>query len=216
MVWSNIKFLFACIRLKPNIRGRPFWNLFPQKLILCPDRWLIRKDVWCKFFSVLQIRDVYPGSRICIKEFKYFNPKKFVSKLSEIWSGLFIPEPDPDFLTILDPESLIQGSKRHRIPDPDPQQWLFFLSRFVRLGVPTIELDAQGRSRPSICSLYNWRYRALGNLPHVLNHPDYQAGLPIKNPPKKNYLKNPLKMFLGGFSGFKKKKLSLKQFFMNK
>jgi hypothetical protein len=63
------------------------------------------------------------------------------------------------------------------------------LSRFVRLGVPTIELDAQGRSRPSICSLYNWRYRALGNLPHVLNHPDYQAGLPIKNPPKKNHLK---------------------------
>ena len=47
--------------------------------------------------------------------------------------------------------------------------------RFVRLGVPTIELDAQGRSRPSICSLYNWRYRALGNLPHVLNHPDYQV-----------------------------------------
>ncbi len=41
--------------------------------------------------------------------------------------------------------------------------------------MPTIELDAQGRSRPSICSLYNWRYRALGNLPHVLNHPDYQV-----------------------------------------
>jgi hypothetical protein len=80
------------------------------------------------------------------------------------------------------------------VPDPDPQQWLFFLSRFVRLGVPTIELDAQGRSRPSICSLYNWRYRALGNLPHVLNHPDYQAGLPLKNPPKKTHLKKPTKM----------------------
>jgi hypothetical protein len=69
--------------------------------------------------------------------------------------------------------------------------------------VPTIELDAQGRSRPSICSLYNWRYRALGNLPHVLNHPDYQAGLPIKthlkNPPK-----NPTKMSFWGFLGFLK------------
>jgi len=53
------------------------------------------------------------------------------------------------------------------------EQSLF--TRFVRLGVPTIELDAQGRSRPSICSLYNWRYRALGNLPHVLNHPDYKV-----------------------------------------
>eukprot|EP00088_Acartia_fossae_P071181 TRINITY_DN971_c0_g1_i1.p1 TRINITY_DN971_c0_g1~~TRINITY_DN971_c0_g1_i1.p1 ORF type:complete len:1287 (+),score=326.77 TRINITY_DN971_c0_g1_i1:467-3862(+) len=53
------------------------------------------------------------------------------------------------------------------------EQSLF--TRFVRLGVPTIELDAQGRARPSICSLYNWRYRALGNLPHVLNHPDYKV-----------------------------------------
>jgi len=53
------------------------------------------------------------------------------------------------------------------------EQSLF--TRFVRLGVPTIELDAQGRARPSICSLYNWRYRALGNLPHVLNHPDYRV-----------------------------------------
>jgi hypothetical protein len=52
-----------------------------------------------------------------------------VSKLSEIWSGLFIPDPDPDFLPIPDPGSRgqkgtgsrVQGSKRHRIPDPDPQ-----------------------------------------------------------------------------------------------
>ncbi len=27
-----------------------------------------------------------------------------VSKLSEIWSGFFIPDPDPDFLTIPDPD----------------------------------------------------------------------------------------------------------------
>jgi len=53
------------------------------------------------------------------------------------------------------------------------EQSLF--TRFVRLGVPTVDLDAQGRSRPSICSLYNWRYKALGNLPHVLNHTDYQV-----------------------------------------
>merc|ERR1719295_2279876 len=53
------------------------------------------------------------------------------------------------------------------------EQSLF--TRLVRLNVPTIELDAQGRSRPSICSLYNWRYKALGNLPHVLNHPDYKV-----------------------------------------
>ncbi len=45
--------------------------------------------------------------------------QKPVSKLSEIWSGLFIPpDPDPDFFTHLG--SRIQGSKRHRIPGPDP------------------------------------------------------------------------------------------------
>ncbi len=42
-----------------------------------------------------------------------------MSKLLEIWSGLFIPDPDLDFFY----PSRIQGSKRHRIPDPDPQHW---------------------------------------------------------------------------------------------
>ena len=51
------------------------------------------------------------------------------------------------------------------------EQSLF--TRLVRLGVPTIDLDAQGRARPSICSLYNWRYKILGNLPHVLTQPAY-------------------------------------------
>ncbi|KAF8728858.1 hypothetical protein HU200_018147 [Digitaria exilis] len=40
-------------------------------------------------------------------------------------------------------------------------------TRFVRLGVPYIELNAQGRARPSIAMLYNWRYRELGDLPYV-------------------------------------------------
>ncbi len=50
----------------------------------------------------------HPGSRIRIKEFK-FSTQKIVHKLTEIWSGLFIPDPDPDFYP-----SRIQGSKRHR------------------------------------------------------------------------------------------------------
>ncbi|KAL7239134.1 hypothetical protein ACSBR2_005102 [Camellia fascicularis] len=40
-------------------------------------------------------------------------------------------------------------------------------TRFVRLGIPYIELNAQGRARPSIARLYNWRYRDLGDLPYV-------------------------------------------------
>lgn len=45
------------------------------------------------------------------------------------------------------------------------EQSLF--SRLVRLGVPTHMLDQQGRARPSIAKLYQWRYPQLGNLPHV-------------------------------------------------
>ncbi|XP_011502615.1 PREDICTED: intron-binding protein aquarius [Ceratosolen solmsi marchali] len=51
------------------------------------------------------------------------------------------------------------------------EQSLF--ARFVRLGVPTVDLDGQGRARPSICNLYNWRYKKLGNLRHVENSPEY-------------------------------------------
>lgn len=49
-------------------------------------------------------------------------------------------------------------------------------TRFIRLGVPHVLLDQQGRARPEIASLYSWRYRKqsngvivqeLGNLPFV-------------------------------------------------
>ncbi|XP_030641850.1 RNA helicase aquarius [Chanos chanos] len=52
------------------------------------------------------------------------------------------------------------------------EQSLF--TRFVRLGVPTVDLDAQGRARASLCNLYNWRYKQLGNLPHVQLQPEFQ------------------------------------------
>eukprot|EP01130_Rhizamoeba_saxonica_P016379 TRINITY_DN7564_c0_g1_i1.p1 TRINITY_DN7564_c0_g1~~TRINITY_DN7564_c0_g1_i1.p1 ORF type:complete len:1263 (-),score=293.44 TRINITY_DN7564_c0_g1_i1:334-4095(-) len=42
-------------------------------------------------------------------------------------------------------------------------------TRFVRLGVPTIDLDMQGRCRESLANLFNWRYPNLGNLPHTEN-----------------------------------------------
>jgi len=41
-------------------------------------------------------------------------------------------------------------------------------ARFIRIGVPHIQLNAQGRSRPSIAKLWNWRYEQLGDLPHVM------------------------------------------------
>ena len=56
------------------------------------------------------------------------------------------------------------------------EQSLF--TRIVRLGVPTVDLDEQGRARPSICNLYNWRYKKLGNLRHVQTWPEYCVANP--------------------------------------
>ena len=53
------------------------------------------------------------------------------------------------------------------------EQSLF--TRLVRLGVPTVDLDAQGRARPSICDLYRWRYKNLGDLTHVLDRPEFKT-----------------------------------------
>jgi intron-binding protein aquarius len=52
------------------------------------------------------------------------------------------------------------------------EQSLFL--RLVRLGVPTINLDQQGRTRPSIAELFRWRYKSLGNLPVVETSPEYK------------------------------------------
>lgn len=51
------------------------------------------------------------------------------------------------------------------------EQSLFL--RLVRLGVPTINLDRQGRARPSIAELYKWRYPKLDDLPNVLIEPEF-------------------------------------------
>jgi hypothetical protein len=62
---------------------------------------------------IFSIPDRDPGSRIRIKEFKYFNPK-IVSKLWEIGCGMFIPDPDLDFYY----PSRIPGSEVKNLPNP--------------------------------------------------------------------------------------------------
>ncbi|KAL4902838.1 hypothetical protein BDW74DRAFT_157713 [Aspergillus multicolor] len=52
------------------------------------------------------------------------------------------------------------------------EQSLFL--RLVRLGVPAITLDQQGRARPSIAELFRWRYQNLGNLPAVEQAPEFK------------------------------------------
>ncbi|KAK3638686.1 hypothetical protein LTR22_017704 [Elasticomyces elasticus] len=51
------------------------------------------------------------------------------------------------------------------------EQSLF--QRLMRLGVPHVVLDAQGRSRPSIAQLVKWRYPRLTNLPFTSTAPEF-------------------------------------------
>ena len=52
------------------------------------------------------------------------------------------------------------------------EQSLFL--RLIRLGVPTITLDQQGRCRPSLMALFQWRYPALSSLPHLQQQIEFQ------------------------------------------
>ncbi|KAG0314080.1 hypothetical protein BGZ99_008372 [Dissophora globulifera] len=47
-------------------------------------------------------------------------------------------------------------------------------TRFVRLGVPTVELDAQGRARSDMADLYKWRYKNLGDLPNITERDEFK------------------------------------------
>jgi hypothetical protein len=78
---------------------------------------------WSRIFSIPDPNSYHPGSA-SKKNLSILTPKIwFLSSLSEIWSGLFIPDPDPRILILMfypsqDPGS--RGQKGHRIPDPDP------------------------------------------------------------------------------------------------
>jgi hypothetical protein len=86
---------------------------------------------------VLRIRDVYPGSRIRIfsipdtgsdffpsqipdphQIFRYFNPKNWFLRSRKYDPGC---SSRIRILFFYPSKIRIQGSKRHRIPDPDPQ-----------------------------------------------------------------------------------------------
>ncbi len=72
--------------------------------------------------------------RIPIKEFRYFNPK-IVSKLSEIWSEMNIPDPD-----LTHPGSRIQGVKRQRIRNTYLNSAVLVRHRVFNVGYLTVTL----------------------------------------------------------------------------
>ena len=43
-------------------------------------------------------------------------------------------------------------------------------TRFIRLGVPAVLLNKQGRARPEIAALYSWRYSNLGSQNNTKNN----------------------------------------------
>ncbi len=102
----------GCSSRIPN----PESECFPSRIFSILDP---RSQIW-----IFSIPD--PGSRMHIKEFKYFNQKNGFSALknmiqvfhpgsgSRIWILTFYLSQIP----ILDSRSRIQGSKRQRIPDP--------------------------------------------------------------------------------------------------
>jgi hypothetical protein len=53
------------------------------------------------------------------------------------------------------PGSRIQGSKRHQIPDPDPQYWIWLVDHIFRLSCTSVDINliknqeclSSGRSR---------------------------------------------------------------------
>ncbi len=73
------------------------------------------------FFSGSRAKKI-PGSTSTSKDLGILT-QKIVSKLSEIWSGMFIPDPDAGSGSLfLNPYRIPNpGSKRHRIPEP--QHW---------------------------------------------------------------------------------------------
>ena len=46
-------------------------------------------------------------------------------------------------------------------------------ARLIKLGVPSIELNKQGRARANIARLYSWRYDDLGDLDHVTKKEEF-------------------------------------------
>ncbi len=148
----------------------------------CPPRWTPATQ--SKWSPVLRIRAVYPGSRIRgvytgsririfsirIKEISILT-QKIVSKLSEIWSGLFITDSDQDFYPSQIPDPGVKQTKRHRIPDPEhwwsPQETTFIVGE--RMRIPSLALLPSERGKLLYCTGFTDRSSTVkGGFQHRL------------------------------------------------
>jgi hypothetical protein len=103
------------------------WNYYwTETTLISEDKvgWISFNSPCFISHAVLRIRDVYPGSEFFLSRipdpkffrsgFKYLNPKKWSLNSRKYDQGC-------SSWLLTHPGSRIQGSKRHRIPDPDPQ-----------------------------------------------------------------------------------------------
>ncbi len=122
-----------------------YYVLSPNSYTQCCGSGMFIPDPGSDFFPS-RIRTVSipdPGSRILIKEFKYFNPKKakkwfLSSKKYDPGCSSRIPDPGSGcwLSPIPDPRSRGQKSTQSRIPDPDPQHCLhsYICERFIYIS----------------------------------------------------------------------------------
>ncbi len=94
-----------------------------------------------------------PGSRIRIKEFKYFNPKKtkkwfLSSRKYDPSCSSRIPDPDADFLPIPDPGSRGQKGTGSRIPanHPPPPEYLLTQDSCKETSPPLLHTTTHNNS----------------------------------------------------------------------
>jgi hypothetical protein len=80
-------------------------------------------DPGSDFFSIPDTNCLHTGSRIRIKEFEYFGPKKWFLSSRKYDPGCSsrIPDPDADFLTIPDPGTRGQKGTGSRIRNTEKQ-----------------------------------------------------------------------------------------------
>ncbi len=98
---SNLQDSLAEYTKVPYAAVLRIWNVYPESRIQI-------------FPSLIQGQKDFSGSVSALKNSSILT-QQIVSKLSEIFSGMFIPDPDLDFLPISDPESRGQKvpSKAH-------------------------------------------------------------------------------------------------------
>jgi hypothetical protein len=131
-------FCYLCLPVVNSLEGLRWSRLLPALSDLL-DRYLLPfTDEKEGTFQCCGSRIIYSGSlffpspdpgskrsgsriRIRIKDFKYLQPKKlFLS------SRKYNPGCSSRIRILIFYPFRIQGSKRHRIPDPDPQHWYFY------------------------------------------------------------------------------------------